>query len=326
MDISSNLNNQLLLLFTEIINNRPLAEGITREASREDDGEEIQDRQEDDREERREYGEIVDNSNNYYITSYFGHINPNVDLWDSNIVDLSGSGSGFGSDFSGNEYQYQYFDTINIPLDRRIRFRNNFLNYLNIGIDLSNVIANNQQNINNFIDSTLDSAKPVYKKIASDAGLRQVEEVVYHEDVFAQNMCPIYCVPFSDGETVSRLPCKHIFSKDGIYKWLQESHVCPVCRFCLDCVEVKHEHDNDNHNEIQEGRDNENDILEGRDHDEITGINYQQDSGGLGSIQNIVSPFNLVNVLLQQGERLRQRERLEEMEYQEAIMRSLNES
>lgn len=310
MDISSNLNNQLLLLFTEIINNRPRAQGITREASREDGGEESQDRQEDDGEERREYEEIVDNSNNYYITSYFGHINPNVDLWGSNTVDLSGSG--FGSDFSGNQYQYQYFDTINIPLDRRIRFRNNFLNSLNIGIDLSNIIANNQQNINNFIDTTLYSAKPVYKKIASDAGLRQIEEVVYHEDAFAQNMCPIYCVPFSDGETVSRLPCKHIFSKDGIYKWLQESHVCPVCRFCLDCIEVKHEHEHDNQ--------------EGREHDEMTGISYQQDTGGLGSIQNIVSPFNLVNVLLQQGERLRQRERLEEMEYEEAIMRSLSET
>ena len=297
MDISSNLNNQLLLLFTEIINNRPRAQGG------EDGG---------------EYGEIVDNSNNYYITSYFGHINPVVDFGGSNTVDLS------GSDFSGNEYQY--FDTINIPLDRRIRFRNNFLNSLNIGIDLSNIIANNQQNINNFIDSTLDSAKPVYKKIASEAGLRQLEEVVYHEDAFAQNMCPIYCVPFSDGETVSRLPCKHIFSKDGIYKWLQESHVCPVCRFCLDCVEVKYDNDNQEgrDNEIQEGRDNDN--QEGRDHDEMTGINYQQDTSGLGSIQNIVSPLNLVNVLLQQGERLRQRERLEEMEYQEAIMRSLNES
>ena len=317
MDISSNLNNQELLLFTEIINNRPRAEGITREAGREDGGEASR---QDGGEERREDGEITDNSNNYYVMSYFGHINPNVDLWGSNTVDLS------GSDFSGNEYQYQYFDTINIPLDRRMRFRNNFLNYLNTGIDLSNIIANNQQNINNFIDSTLDSAKPVYKKIASEAGLRQVEEVVYHEDAFAQNMCPIYCVPFSDGETVSRLPCKHIFSKDGIYKWLQESHVCPVCRFCLDCVEVKYDNDNQEgrDNEIQEGRDNDN--QEGRDHDEMTGINYQQDTDGLGSIQNIVSPFNLVNVLLQQEERLRQRQRLEEMEYQEAIMRSLNES
>lgn len=317
MDISSNLNNQLLLLFTEIINNRPHVEG----------GEESR--------ETQEHGEIVDHSNNnYYITSYFGHINPNVDLSGSGYGSGSGSGSGSwsGSDFNDN--QYQYFDTINIPLDRRVRFRNNFLNSLNIGIDLSNVIdittgidinndmvnnliANNQQNINNFIDSTLESAKPAYKKIASEAGLRQIEEVVYHEDAFSQNMCPIYCVPFSDGETVSRLPCKHIFSKDGIYKWFKESHVCPVCRFCLDCVEVKHEPEHDHENQ------------EGRDHDEMTGINYQQDTqdtGGLGSIQNIVSPFNLVNVLLQQGERLRQRERLEEIEYQEAIMRSLNES
>lgn len=296
MDISSNLNNQLLLLFTEIINNRPDAQGVEREGvvgQGDSEG-------------------VVDHSNNYYIASYFGHINPNLDLSGT----WTGSGSWDGSDFSGNEYQY--FDTINIPLDRRIRFRNNFLNSLNTGIDMTNLMTNNELLINNFIDRTLDTAKPVYKKIASEAGLRQIDEVVYHEDEFSQNMCPIYCSSFSDGETVCRLPCNHIFSKDGIYKWLQESHVCPVCRFCLECVEVKDENQ-EQHGNQEDQRDNE-----------MTGINYQeaeqQNTGGLGPIQNIVSPFNLVNVLLQQGERLRQLERLEEMEYQEAIMRSLNET
>ena len=72
--------------------------------------------------------------------------------------------------------------------------------------------------------------------------------------------------------------------------------------------------------------------------DEMTGLYYNNmDVSGLyyttsGSMQNMFPAFNLVNILLHQGnienarERERERIRLEEMEYQEAIIRSIRET
>ena len=47
---------------------------------------------------------------------------------------------------------------------------------------------------------------------------------------------------YEDGEEVAELPCKHIFDKDAIEKWLKEEDAsCPVCRKKLNSKEVKNE-------------------------------------------------------------------------------------
>ena len=303
-DTINDTTNNILMLFSEIINNRrrlidnEVDNGI-------DNG----------------IDNVVNNLDD--VTSYFGHINPTQHL----NLDMSNN----GLDVSSNTYQY--FDNINIPLNRRVIFRNNFFNYLNNYSNENGIVNNtndttNDNLINNFIDGTLDTAKPLYKKIASEEGIRQIEELPYLENRFSQNMCPIYCMPFIESETICKLPCNHIFSKDGITKWLQESHVCPVCRFTLDWVEVK---------DIS-GVISEVDIANDNVDDEMTGIYYNNmDVSGLyytssGSMQNMFPAFNLVNILLHQGnienarERERERIRLEEMEYQEAIIRSIRDT
>ena len=51
--------------------------------------------------------------------------------------------------------------------------------------------------------------------------------------------CPIFHIEFEIGEEVTELPCGHIFSSDGIDKWLkQEKAECPVCRFKLTSKEI----------------------------------------------------------------------------------------
>ena len=41
------------------------------------------------------------------------------------------------------------------------------------------------------------------------------------------------------GQEVTELPCGHIFSPDGIKKWLKEEKAeCPVCRFKLASKEI----------------------------------------------------------------------------------------
>ena len=198
-----------------------------------------------------------------------------------------------------NDISTNAINTINtINSDQNnYNFRSSFLNYLN---NLSNTVYDNA--INNFIDSTLNTSKCKYKKIPNEIGLSKIQEILY-SDISAetQNMCPIYCTPFNDTDIVCKLPCNHIFSKDGIYKWFNESHVCPVCRYELDYKEVK---DKDETSEIS-------------NHDQED-INLNEDDTSRNNIvyYNRYPSFNLINLLIQQ----------EEIQYQQAIIRSLSEN
>ena len=42
--------------------------------------------------------------------------------------------------------------------------------------------------------------------------------------------CCICCCEYGEAETVSKLPCKHIFHDDCISRWFLKSGTCPVCR------------------------------------------------------------------------------------------------
>ena len=43
--------------------------------------------------------------------------------------------------------------------------------------------------------------------------------------------CSICLEEFCNGSEVMRMPCSHIYHKDCIVKWLETSHLCPLCRF-----------------------------------------------------------------------------------------------
>jgi len=229
---------------------------------------------------------------------------------DEDAEDAEDGNADDGGSNTTNNSQRSYIGNFNgryIPLNRRVMFRSNFLNYLNNFSD--NVV-------NNFIDSTLNNSKPVYKKIASENGLKQIEEVPYTENQYSQNMCPIYCTPFTDNETICKLPCNHVFSKDGIYTWLKESHLCPVCRFELDFVEVK---DSTNVHSNMTANNEDSDTGTG------SGSGVTNETGDTNDISNQFPyinnypSFNLVNILLEQ-------QQMEQLEYQQAILRSLSEN
>ncbi|XP_059652528.1 uncharacterized protein LOC132299748 [Cornus florida] len=43
--------------------------------------------------------------------------------------------------------------------------------------------------------------------------------------------CTICLEEFSDEQSITRMPCSHVFHGDCITKWLNTSHSCPLCRF-----------------------------------------------------------------------------------------------
>ena len=70
--------------------------------------------------------------------------------------------------------------------------------------------------------------------------IEQIPEVAYHPNgnesastqstaTFILEECAICLSPFISGETVRKLPCRHIFHKECIGTWLKSSHTCPLC-------------------------------------------------------------------------------------------------
>mmetsp|Transcript_25829 Transcript_25829/g.49043 ORF Transcript_25829/g.49043 Transcript_25829/m.49043 type:complete len:241 (-) Transcript_25829:157-879(-) len=45
--------------------------------------------------------------------------------------------------------------------------------------------------------------------------------------------CSICCYEITKGDTVRKLPCKHIFHQDCLMPWLEQQDFCPVCRVAV---------------------------------------------------------------------------------------------
>ena len=98
-----------------------------------------------------------------------------------------------------------------------------------------------QQLINNIMDQTINQPNP-NKKILSKKGEKQLEKVEYKSDDFSMKECPITMRAFQEGDTITKLPCNHVFDTSGIWMWLKEENAsCPICRMELDFIEVKQE-------------------------------------------------------------------------------------
>lgn len=82
--------------------------------------------------------------------------------------------------------------------------------------------------------------QPVYKKIASKKGIKQLKEIIFDSSLNQSDTCPITQDKFINGETIIELPCSHMFSKEAIMEWVtKENACCPICRFELNSKEEK---------------------------------------------------------------------------------------
>ena len=61
--------------------------------------------------------------------------------------------------------------------------------------------------------------------------------------------CPICLQKYKNADIIKEFPCKHIFHKNCIFKWLKQSNVCPICKHDLtediNKVEIEEEEDNE---------------------------------------------------------------------------------
>ena len=48
-----------------------------------------------------------------------------------------------------------------------------------------------------------------------------------------EDKCPICLQKYKSADIIKEFPCKHIFHKGCIFKWLKQSNVCPICKHDL---------------------------------------------------------------------------------------------
>ena len=46
-----------------------------------------------------------------------------------------------------------------------------------------------------------------------------------------EDKCPICLVKYKGIDIIKEFPCKHIFHKNCIFKWLKTSNMCPLCKY-----------------------------------------------------------------------------------------------
>lgn len=121
--------------------------------------------------------------------------------------------------------------------------------------------------INNALEQSFYEDTAV-SKVASAKGKDMVTTIVYDASLNeTYTQCPITLCDFKQGETISKMPCGHIFNKAALEMWFQNSNKCPICRHELDYVE-KSNHtnnvvptlpatfiDDDEHDEEDDGMD-----------------------------------------------------------------------
>lgn len=121
-----------------------------------------------------------------------------------------------------------------------LRYTDNTTNYMN------NRIQQNlfQDSLDNILQESFEISKSPYIQVVSDEGLTMLNDISYNKNEHTQKECCITGISFEENQTVSLLPCNHIFTKEAIYKWLSKhSNECPICRYSLPSQEIK---DNNN--------------------------------------------------------------------------------
>ena len=100
-----------------------------------------------------------------------------------------------------------------------------------------------QQSFRDLLRETLTLDKNPVKQVLSEEGEKCIEDVIFDSTIHTDTTCcPITMKEFKDGDVVAKLPCKHMFDKTAILKWLKEEKAeCPICRAKLKSVEKKEE-------------------------------------------------------------------------------------
>lgn len=192
---------------------------------------------------------------------------------------------------------------------------------------LNQPLQNQNDDMTQALNNSFETMEEIKKPTISEEGKQQIKIVEYKSGEYDISSCPITTEEFKEGNTISLLPCSHIFDTDAINHWLENINgVCPLCRYQFPCIvteeESKHSSsDNENNSDnpdISNSDTSGNETLE-------QNISYQNYRTSLGmrmplTINNIGMNYysNFVNQVIQN-----QIEDDEDMLLQQVLMDSI---
>ena len=111
---------------------------------------------------------------------------------------------------------------------------NNFNNFNNINIENDYEINNDDE------DEEIENNEE--DEDESELFMKKREQFILELDEFQfkhlkkysalkEEKCPICLQKYKGIDIIKEFPCKHIFHKNCIFKWLRKSNVCPLCKY-----------------------------------------------------------------------------------------------
>ncbi|KAI9160719.1 hypothetical protein LWI28_010948 [Acer negundo] len=101
-----------------------------------------------------------------------------------------------------------------------------------INITVVTPYDDHRQEIDQAISESTSSAMTRFTPASKDAIQRLEKMRFVHDD---QCKCMICLEEFSIGVETMRMPCGHLYHGECIVKWLETSHMCPLCRYEMPC-------------------------------------------------------------------------------------------
>ena len=78
-----------------------------------------------------------------------------------------------------------------------------------------------------------------------------------------EKKCSICLIKYQKPDILKEFPCKHIYHKNCILKWLEKSNICPLCKYDVtndvNKIEIKNSNDEENNEEEDDKEEEEED-------------------------------------------------------------------
>ena len=152
--------------------------------------------------------------------------------------------------------EYDDFVSYRENIDNQNNENNNFNNNENGNNSLTStdILRLIQERNNRETDDEEDDISDTYEydEIKKEKLLLELNEFQYKHikkyNALIEEKCVICFENFKRVDIIKELPCKHIYHKDCILKWLNDSNLCPLCKYDLtkDIIDYEYEQESEN--------------------------------------------------------------------------------